>query len=96
MTERKVIYSQMVSLDGYIEGPNQDIEWGKPGEELFQHFNDQDNNIDTHIYGRRTYENMRDYWSKRADNPEASKEEVEFSEVWNNIEKVVFLLQLKM
>ncbi|MCK0472775.1 dihydrofolate reductase family protein [Halalkalibacter sp. APA_J-10(15)] len=90
MIKRKVIYSQMVSLDGYIEGPHHEIDWGKPGEELFQHFNEQEKDFDTHLYGRKTYENMRDYWSERAEAREASKDEVEFARMWNKIEKVVF------
>jgi dihydrofolate reductase len=31
---RKVIYSMGVSLDGYIAGPNGEIDWSGPDEEL--------------------------------------------------------------
>ncbi|MEX2641177.1 MAG: hypothetical protein WD266_10845 [Balneolales bacterium] len=37
---RKIIYAQMVSLDGFMEGPGGDLGWSEPGEELHQHFND--------------------------------------------------------
>ncbi|WP_232834907.1 dihydrofolate reductase family protein [Pleomorphovibrio marinus] len=37
---RKIIYVQMVSLDGYLEGPKGELGWSAPGEELHQHFND--------------------------------------------------------
>ncbi|GAE30258.1 dihydrofolate reductase family protein [Alkalihalobacillus hemicellulosilyticus] len=95
MIERKVIYSQMVSLDGYIEGPQHEIDWGKPGEQLFRHFNEQEKVFDTHLYGRKTYENMRDYWSERGQARDASKDEVAFARIWNEIKKVVFSNTLK-
>ena len=36
---RKVIYSMMVSLDGFIEGPHQEIDWHVIDEELHQFIN---------------------------------------------------------
>jgi len=36
---RKVIYSMMVTLDGYIEGPNGDLNWGIIDEELHSYIN---------------------------------------------------------
>lgn len=36
---RKIIYALMVSLDGYIEGPDGNLSWSEPGEELHKHFN---------------------------------------------------------
>ena len=49
---RKVIYRMSVSLDGFIEGPNGDINWWAPDAELHQHFNDLENTVDLDLYGR--------------------------------------------
>ena len=38
---RKVIYYMMVSLDGFIEGPNRELDWAIIDEELHQYINDQ-------------------------------------------------------
>lgn len=34
MAGRKVIYSMFVSLDGFIEGPNKELDWHIVDEEL--------------------------------------------------------------
>ncbi|GAA0372466.1 dihydrofolate reductase family protein [Bacillus horti] len=87
---RKVIYSMMVSLDGFIETVESEINWTKPDEELHQHFNDQESTIDTHLYGRRLYENMSSFWPTADENPSASAQEIEYSRIWKNATKVVF------
>ena len=53
---RKVIYSTMVSLDGFIEGPGQNLDWHIIDEELHTFINDQQRQIDTYLFGRRIYE----------------------------------------
>lgn len=92
---RKIIYSLMVSLDGYVEGPNGELNWSEPGEELHKHFNDQylTGEIDTSLYGRKLYENMAGYWSQDFEtdmDPPAHEVEIEFARVWKAIPKIVF------
>lgn len=93
---RKIIYAQMVSLDGFVAGPNGKLGWSAPGEELHQHFNDQylTGQIDTSLYGRRMYENMAD-WPQVEANEAASDVEVEFARVWKQLPKVVFSTTLE-
>ena len=69
----------MVSLDGFVEGPNGELSWSEPGPELHKHFNDQylTGEIDTSLYGRRLYEIMASYWptvNEDSDVPEVEKE----------------------
>lgn len=87
---RKVIYSMIVSLDGFIEGPNRAIDWSAPDEELHQYINDQERAIDTHLYGRRMYEIMVGYWPTADMNPSAPAHEVEYAHIWQKISKIVF------
>ena len=65
---RKVIYSPMVSLDGFVEGPNREIDWGIVDEELHTYINDRQNEIDTYLFGRRMYEVMV-YWDTAEADP---------------------------
>ena len=65
---RKVIYSMMVSLDGFIENPNREINWILIDEELHTFINNQQAEIDTYLYGRRLYEVMT-YWETADTNP---------------------------
>lgn len=58
---RKVIYLMNVSLDGFIEGPNRELDWTSIDEESYRFFNDQQSDMGTLLYGRRLYEVMT-YW----------------------------------
>jgi dihydrofolate reductase len=86
---RKVIYSIM-SLDGFIEGPNRELDWVIIDEELHKYVNDQEGAIDTHLYGRRTYEVMVNFWPTADTNPSAPEFVVEYARIWRNMHKIVF------
>lgn len=87
---RKVIYSMMVSFDGFIEGPNRELDWVIVDQELHKYINDQQSAIGLHLYGRRTYEVMVDYWPTADTNPSSPEYEVEFAHIWKNMPKIVF------
>lgn len=38
---RKVILWMLISLDGFIEGPNGELDWHMVDDELHHHFNDE-------------------------------------------------------
>lgn len=80
----KVIYAMSVSLDGFIEGPNEDLSWAFPDEELHRHINAQESTIDVHLYGRRLYEEMAAYWPTADENPAAPDYEVENARIWKD------------
>jgi dihydrofolate reductase len=86
---RSVIYSMMISLDGFIEGPNQALDWPIIEEELHTFINDQQGEVDTYLYGRRMYEVMQ-YWETADKNPSLSAYELEFARIWQNMSKIVF------
>jgi dihydrofolate reductase len=87
---RKVIYSMMVSLDGFIETSNRDLSWILIDEELHKHANDRQRAIDTYLYGRRMYELMADFWPTADADPSAPDYIVEFAAIWKDMPKVVF------
>lgn len=86
---RKVIYSPMVSLDGFVEGPNQELDWGIVDEELHTYINDQHRAIDTYLFGRRMYEVMM-YWDTADTGPSNPEYALEFARIWKDIHKIVF------
>jgi hypothetical protein len=47
---RTLTYSQMVSLDSYVEGLNGELDWAVVDEELYTHFNDLERAMDVHLY----------------------------------------------
>ena len=86
---RKLIYSMSVSLDGFIAGPNGEIDWSPPDEELHRFHNQQVREIGVHLCGRRLYEEML-YWETADENPSAAEYELEFARIWQDLPKIVF------
>jgi dihydrofolate reductase len=86
---RKVIYSMGVSLDGFITGPDGEIDWSAPDEELHRFHNEQAREMGAHLYGRRLYEVMT-YWETADESRPAPEHELEFARIWKATPKVVF------
>jgi dihydrofolate reductase len=80
----------MVSLDGFIERPNRELDWVIVDEELHKYINDRESAIDTHLYGRRMYEIMVDFWPTADTNPSNPEYVVEYAHIWKNMPKIVF------
>jgi dihydrofolate reductase len=91
---QKVIYSMGVSLDGFIAGPNGEIDWSAPDEELHRFHNQQTEELGAHLCGRRLYEAMV-YWETADQNPSASDYELEFARIWQSAPKIVFSTTLE-
>ncbi len=79
---RKVLYSMNVSLDGFVEGPNRELDWSTPDEEL-------------HRFWRRLYELMAGFWPTADADPSAPDYVAEFARIWRDKPKVVFSTTLE-
>jgi dihydrofolate reductase len=86
---RKLIYSMGVSLDGFIAGPDGEIDWSAPDEELHRFHNQQVRETDAQLYGRRLYEVMT-YWETADQKPSLPEHELEFARIWKDTPKIVF------
>ena len=86
---RKLIYSMGVSLDGFVAGPDGEIDWSAPDEELHRFHNQQTREVGAHLYGRRLYEEMA-YWETADEKPSAPDHELEFARIWKDTPKIVF------
>jgi hypothetical protein len=63
---RKIIAGLQVSLDGFIEGPNGELDWVRTWEDSF----DLLPQIDTCILGRGMYPGYEQYWRAILANPD--------------------------
>ena len=77
------------SLDGFVAGPNGEMNWIKLDDELFDFVATMTANADTALYGRVTYEMMQSYWPTAGEQPNASKHDKEHSAWYNKVSKVV-------
>ncbi|HWJ28077.1 MAG TPA: dihydrofolate reductase family protein [Flavisolibacter sp.] len=86
---RKLVLFMHVSLDGYVAGPNGEMDWITVNEDIFDYAGRRTNEADTALYGRVTYQMMEGYWPTAADHPNASKHDIEHSAWYNKLEKLV-------
>lgn len=91
---RKIIYALNVSLDGYIEDQNGSIDWTAPSKELHEHFNERENEIDTHLYGRNMYQIMQ-FWEDADQDSNLPKHMREYAHIWQQQKKIVFSTTLE-
>src|ERR1044072_2583922 len=92
---RKIISFVHISLDGFVAGPNGEMNWIKVNEEIFDHVGKRVSETDTALYGRITYEMMENYWPTAGDKPTASKHDTEHSKWYKNVHKIVLSKTMK-
>ena len=86
---RKIISFMHISLDGFVAGPNGEMNWIKFDQETFDHISERINQTDAALYGRVTYQMMEDYWPTAADKPDASKHDIDHSAWYAKAHKIV-------
>ena len=86
---RKIILSIHTSLDGFVAGPKGEMDWIKLDDEMFDLVGKFTIEADTALYGRKTYEMMENYWPTAADKPNATKHDIEHSQWYTKVNKVI-------
>ncbi len=84
-----------ISLDGFVAGPNGEMNWIKVDDEIFDHVSNRIGETDTALYGRVTYRMMEDYWPSAGTQPNASKHDIEHSKWYKDAGKIVLSKTLK-
>ncbi|MET7620951.1 dihydrofolate reductase family protein [Streptomyces sp. NPDC005408] len=87
---RKIILMMSVSLDGYIEGPDRDIDWHMVDDELHRYFNDQIRTMGGILSGRVTHELMAEFWPTADADPSTTGPMAEFAGIWRDMPKIVY------
>jgi dihydrofolate reductase len=92
---RKIISFMHISLDGFVAGPNGEMNWIKVDQEIFDYVGKRIGGGDTALYGRVTYEMMQAYWPTAGTKPNASKHDIEHSKWYSEVHKVVLSKTMK-
>ena len=87
---RKIILMMSVSLDGFIEGPDRELDWHMVDNELHGHFNEHLSAMGAFLSGRVTYELMAGFWPTADTDPSSTGPMVEFARIWRDMPKIVF------
>ena len=85
----QLIYSAIMSIDGFIEDEGGNFDWAFPDEAQHQFINDLMRPIGTHLYGRKMYETMA-VWETDTSLAAASPVYADFAELWQAADKVVY------
>lgn len=87
---RKVVLGMSVSLDGFIEGPERQIDWHLIDDELHSHVNEYLSTMGAFLSGRVTHELMAEFWPTADTDPSSTGPMVEFARIWRDMPKFVF------
>jgi dihydrofolate reductase len=86
---RKLIVSNLVSLDGFFEGVDNDLSWFKIDQEFHKQMGVIFDRCDTILIGRKTYELFVSFW------PDKTREMDPAADFMNHSVKIVFSNTLK-
>jgi dihydrofolate reductase len=91
---RRVIVSNVMSLDGFVSGPNGELDWFVyagfvKGTEFGEYARALISSVDAILLGRLTYGEFSSYW------PTAKNDDPVITEGMNNLPKFVFSRSLK-
>lgn len=92
---KKIIVTMWISLDGFIAGPNDAMDWLLVDDELGAYEDSMVTNADTLLLGRKTYESFAGSWPHVPENPRAAEAEKAYARKVNAMQKVVFSKTLK-
>lgn len=90
----RLIYSAIMSLDGYTADADGRIEWAAPDDEVFTFVNELERPVGTYLYGRRMYETMR-YWETAHTLDGQSPVSLDFARIWQAADKIVYSTTLQ-
>jgi len=89
---RKIVSFVHVSLDGFVASTDEgmaSLGWISITEDLFDYVEQRIGTTDSALYGRVTYQMMEGYWPTAADQPNATKHDIEHSRWYKQATKIV-------
>jgi dihydrofolate reductase len=90
----KLIYFMPTSLDGFIAGETDNMDWSVPDEEVSNFINDQLRSIGTYLCGRKMYETMK-IWETPDLIPGLTPGMMDFARIWQAADKIVYSKSLE-
>lgn len=90
----KLIYFMPMSLDGFIAGETDNMDWSVPDEEVSTFINDRMRPIGTYLSGRKMYETMK-IWQTPEVIPDLTPDMMDFARIWQAADKIVYSKSLE-
>jgi dihydrofolate reductase len=89
MTSNKIIVWMQSSLDGFTSGPNGEFDWPQIGDEIHTHFVTTLRDAGLFVYGHTVFEMMASFWPIADTLPDATPNQVAYSQIWKPMPKAV-------
>jgi dihydrofolate reductase len=86
---RKVILQMMVTVDGFVAGPNDEMDWIDNDPVMGEAHFALAQGADAAIIGHGVYRGMAQFWPEVAASPDAPNNEAEFGKLMNDMPKIV-------
>jgi dihydrofolate reductase len=87
----KLVYTAIMSLDGYVADEDGNFDWAEPDEDVHTLVNELERPIGTYLYGRRLYDVMV-AWETITDELPFIKD---YAEIWRAADKIVYSRSLE-
>lgn len=87
---RKIILMMSVSVDGFIEEPNGELDWASGGDDFFSHVDGLLATMSAFLHGRVVYQNMAAYWPTADEDPACTPRVAAFARLWRGMPKFMF------
>jgi dihydrofolate reductase len=90
MSQRKLILSMQITLDGYVAGNNDEADWLISSDDSWSDlFTDLDT-ADTYLLGRKMYPLYSEYWQSVLHKPDSVPNELKFAKLADKTQHIVF------
>ncbi|MGI8458491.1 MAG: dihydrofolate reductase family protein [Propionibacteriaceae bacterium] len=93
MSTARLIYSMLVSLDGYSADQSGGFGWAQPATDVHAHVNELARSVGTSLYGRRMYATMAG-WETDPGLAASSPLLADFAQLWQAADKIVYSTSL--
>lgn len=90
MSQRKLILSMQVTLDGYVAGPNDEADWLISSDDEWADLYKDLDSADTFLLGRKMYPIYSEYWQSVLHNPDSPPNELKFAKLADKTQHIVF------
>ncbi|HXK39505.1 MAG TPA: dihydrofolate reductase family protein, partial [Candidatus Paceibacterota bacterium] len=91
MSAKQLLYTAIVSLDGYVADEKGQFDFLAPDDEVHAFINDLERPIGTYLLGRRMYD-VLSVWETMDDDAPVMKD---FAESWRSKDKIVYSTTLE-
>jgi dihydrofolate reductase len=93
VANRKVILQMMFTIDGFVAGPTDEMDWIDNDPVMGEAHFALAHGADSAIIGHGVYQGMAQFWPQAAANPDAPNNEAEFGKLMNEMHKIVVSTQ---